>query len=216
MRRDDYLKGPAAKVIGAVVAVLAVLFIASQLIIPPTVEDNVAERLTKEGGTADVEVSAFPAIQLLWSDGRKIKVRGEDLGFDLTNPPKDAFEKLDGFDEVDVEIKGSRTGPVEIESFRLERSQEGTQYDLSIMASVTGEDLAAFAGEQVGGSIGEFFGNLAGGAIPEGDREIPIEADVELRSEGGRAEVEDAEGSIGGIPLGPFAGLIAETIVDRF
>jgi len=203
------------KIAAIVAGVVALLFLVSQLAIPPIVEDEVAERLTENGGSADVDVSAFPALRLLASDGKRIEVRARDLRVDLERPDPKAFEKLDGFGEVDVSVVDSRAGPFRIERFSIERDGGGDDYAVEMTGAVTGEELASYAGEQVGGPLGRFLGGAAGNAIPGGESEIPIQVDLDLSSNGGRPEFESGGGTVAGIPLDPLVEIVAQAIVER-
>lgn len=217
MARDGYaLPRDRALRIGVIVAgVLAILFLVSQLAIPPIVEDEVSDRLTEHGGSAEVSVSAFPAVRLLASDGKRIEVRARRLEIELERPNPKAFEELDGFGEVDIRVDDSRAGPFAIERFTIVRGGDDGDYDLDMSGSARGQDLAAYAGERLGGPLGRFFGDAAGRVIPGGEEQIPIEVDLKLSSSGGRPEVESSAGTIAGIPLGPVAEIVAQAIVEQ-
>src|SRR5215213_6389205 len=66
-----------------VLAVLAVLIVASQLLLPSIADRRAEDRLERHGGTAEVSMSAFPAVRLLFHDGHKLKVTGTGLRLDL-------------------------------------------------------------------------------------------------------------------------------------
>ena len=61
------------------VGVLVVLALVSQFALPPLLEGRVESRLERDGGSADVKLSAFPAARLLFSDGKSLEVEGRDL-----------------------------------------------------------------------------------------------------------------------------------------
>jgi hypothetical protein len=61
----------AAVAVGVVLLVLVI----PQLVLPGIAADNLRDRLSKSGKVLDVEVSAFPAIQLLWHEADKVVVR---------------------------------------------------------------------------------------------------------------------------------------------
>jgi hypothetical protein len=58
-----------------VVATVLVLVVLAQLFLPGIAADQLRDRLSKNGKVLDVEVSAFPAIELLWHDADKVVVR---------------------------------------------------------------------------------------------------------------------------------------------
>ena len=91
------------------VGILALLVL-SQLFVPPYLEHRAEKRLTAKGGHADVQIDALPAMRLLWSDGSKIRVRGEGLHVDLLHgqESRQVFDELDRFDQADVRLTRSK------------------------------------------------------------------------------------------------------------
>jgi len=63
--------------IGVAGTVLLVLVLA-QLFLPGIAAQQLRDRLSKNGKVLDVEVSAFPAIELLWHDADRVVVRMEN------------------------------------------------------------------------------------------------------------------------------------------
>jgi hypothetical protein len=61
----------AAAALGVVLLVLLIL----QLVLPGIAADNLRDRLSKSGRVIDVEVSAFPAVELLWHQADKVVIR---------------------------------------------------------------------------------------------------------------------------------------------
>jgi hypothetical protein len=195
------------------VLVLAAVVGVSQLLIPPVAEHRIENRLTDGGGTADVSLQAFPAARLLFGDGKKLSVTGS--GLDLTlQEQSNVFDKLDGFDRVDVSLTQFHAGPFAVASFDLTRPAPSAPYHLVSSSRTTPGDLAQFGAAQLGlpgGPLLRFFADQA----PGGNRPIPINVDMELRSDGGRVVVVSGGGTIAGIPTGPLAELITSTIVVR-
>ena len=58
------------KVLLAAAAIIVVLLVATQVIVPRVISGEVEKRLTQDGGTAAVKISAVPALTLAWSRGR--------------------------------------------------------------------------------------------------------------------------------------------------
>src|SRR5438874_9577938 len=58
----------------ALAAVLALSIIA-QLVLPGIAEQRLRDRLARSGKVLDVEVDAFPAIELLWHNADRVVVR---------------------------------------------------------------------------------------------------------------------------------------------
>jgi hypothetical protein len=197
------------------VAALALLVLlgASQLLIPPLVEHRIESRLTAEGGSAHVSVGAFPAARLLFGDGSHISVTGS--GLDLGPQQQgNVFDKLDGFDRVDVSLARFRAGPFAVSSFELTRPSSSAPYHLVSKARTTAGDLTAYGASRLGipgGPLLGFFGDQA----PGGNRPIPVEVDMDLTSDGGRVVVVSGGGTVAGFPTGPLAELITSAIVVK-
>ena len=198
------------------VGILALLVL-SQLLVPPYLEHRAEKRLTKEGGHADVQIDALPAVRLLWNDGSKIKVRGEGLHVDLLHGAegRQVFDELDRFDQADVRFTRMSAGPFAIRHVTLARRGSDNPYSIVISASVTGRALSTYAGDQVAGPFGSLVGRLASGVLPFSSERIPVEVDADINSRDGRPEIVNVEGSVLGISAGPLAGAIATAIADR-
>ena len=198
------------------VGILALLVL-SQLLVPPYLEHRAEKRLTKEGGHADVQIDALPAVRLLWNDGSKIRVRGEGLHLDLLRDAdtRQVFDELDRFDQADVRFTRMSAGPFAIRSATLARRTSDAPYSIVISASVTGRALSTYAGDQVAGPFGGLVGRLASGVMPFSSEPIPFEVDADIKSRDGHAEIMHVEGSVFGLPAGPLAGAIATAIADQ-
>jgi hypothetical protein len=193
--------------------VLVALFGVSQLVIPPVAEHRIEDRLTDGGGTADVSLQAFPAARLLFGEGTKLSVSGSGLDLGLEQQ-SNVFDKLDGFDRVEVSLKQFHAGPFAVASFDLTRPAPSAPYHLVSSTRTTPGDLAQFGASRLGlpgGPLLRFFTEQALG----GSRPIPIDLDMELRSDGGRVVVVSGGGTVAGYPTGPLAELITSTIAVR-
>src|SRR2546423_6828408 len=155
------------------VAIVALLLVLAQLLLPSYVEHRVEQRLVKQGGSANVQLSAFPAQRLLLRDGHSVRIRARGITTPLLTPGGSALQRLDGFGDVDVRVTAMHTGPFQVDSFALERNGDGDPYRATLAATVTASDLSAFAGGAVGGDLGAFLGGVAGGAPLRGDPPHP-------------------------------------------
>jgi hypothetical protein len=200
------------KVVLIALAVLVVLAVASQFVIPPVAENRVEDRLTSGGGSADVSLDAFPAARLLFEDGDRIEVRGNGLDLDLQRETN-IFDNLDGFDEVDVSLTDYRAGPFRIRTFELARDGPEATYDLVLAGSATPADIATYGAARLGLVGGPLLGAIA--AQLGGKRPVPIDLDMQLRSEDGRVVVESGGGTVAGLPAGLLAQVITSAIVVR-
>jgi hypothetical protein len=201
----------------AVAAALLILLTAIQLALPPILAKRVEHELTKHGGHARVHLSAVPAPRLLFKEGDSLKVRATGL---VTQPPDPnstgTLADLDGFDSVDIQVIGMHAGPLTISRLTLQRSNADQPYMATVQATVTGADLATYAGSQIGGGIGGFLGGLAGTAMPGSGTEIPIDLGATLVSDGGRVRATTVTGSVAGVPAGPLVEALAAALAGRF
>jgi hypothetical protein len=202
----------ARRLVIVVLVLLAVIGIA-QLVIPPIAEKRIEDRLTAAGGTADVSMSAFPAVRLLFGDGSRISVTG--TGLDLTEEQEsgEVFSNLDGYDRVSVELEDFRAGPFALGSFDLSRPGPAAPYHLVARGRTTPADLAAYGASSLGlpgGPLLSYFGDQVLDA-----ESIPIRLDMGLESDGGRIVVVSGTGTIAGVPTGPLAQLITSIVAVR-
>jgi hypothetical protein len=194
-----------------VALVLLALLGISQLVIPPIVENRVEDRLTAAGGSADVSMSAFPAVRLLFGDGSRIAVSGHDLDLTSESASGDVLSKLDGYDRVAVNLDDLRVGPFTLATFDLTRVAPAAPYHLVARGRTDPTDLASYGASEAGLPGGALINYLGDQVL--GRSFIPIRLDMELESEGGRIVVAKGTGTIGGIPTGPLAELITSLVV---
>ena len=197
-----------------VVVVIAILALLAQIAIPAYVSSRVEDRLTENGGSAQVEVHAFPATKVLGGGGDRIEVRGEKLRFDVPSADEDVFGRLDEFDEVDTELTDFRVGPFAVARFELKRDAQGEPYQLVIQASSTARELTEFAGSTVAGPLGEFIGGIGGRMLPFDDEAVPVNIEAQVESRNGQAEVIESSGDVAGVPAGPVADAITSAVVS--
>jgi hypothetical protein len=204
-------------ILGIAAAAVIILLVAVQLVLPPLVEKRVEHELTKHGGHARVHLSALPAPRLLFKEGDSLKVRATGLVTNgSANPGSGGLSELDGFDSVDVQVIGMHVGPLTIARLSLERPTAGEPYTATVQATVTGSALATYAGSQIGGGLGGFLGGLAGTAMPGSGTEIPIDLTATLESRDGHVDATSVNGSVAGLPAGPFVAALAAALAGRF
>lgn len=205
------LAGRAAAII---VAALVLLLVLCQLFLPGIGEGAIEDRLTENGGSADVSLSAFPAARLLWGDGDEFKVRGTGLKLDLLEETDDVFDDLDRFSDVDVALSSINAGPIQISSFVLHRDGADADYSLESTGSTNVADLAHFGVDAVG-LPGSGILDFVLGLAPGGDSDVPIDLDMKMQSDDGRIRVTEGGGTVAGVPTGPLAELLTAAIVVR-
>lgn len=198
-----------------VVVVIALLALGTQLAIPAFVSSRVEDRLTERGGTAHVEVHALPAVGLVAGRGDRIKIRGRGLAFDLATQNTQAFDRLDGFGQVDAQLTDVQAGPFKVARFELKRADGDGTYRMVMQARTTPDALGQFAAGRLGGPLGALMGRFGSGILPFGRDEVPVTVDAQVRSDGGRAQVVSATGEVAGLPVGPIAAALASAIAAR-
>jgi hypothetical protein len=203
------LPGRIAALLAAAIVLLLVL---CQLFLPGIGEDAIEDRLTENGGVADVSLSAVPAARLLWGDGDRLEISATGLDLDVADDPV-VLDDLDRFGEVSVVLSDSQAGPFRVESFVLSR-EGGGEYSLESRSTTSAAELARFGAESA-----DLPGSSIVGTILEltgvGGQDIPIDLDMKLASEDGRIRVTEGGGEIAGVPTGPLAELITSAIVVR-
>jgi hypothetical protein len=143
---------------------LALLIIASQLLIPPFAEDKLADRLTEHGGQADVDLKAVPAVRLLFGHGGKLDLAASGLSVDLDADQRDVFGRLDDFGDVEIDVRDSRAGPFTVAGFRVRKAADRT-YDIAIAGDGTAGDVGRYAGSRLAGGFGQALAGLATSAL---------------------------------------------------
>lgn len=199
---------------GIVAAAAAVFFlVATQLLVPALGEREVEKRLTENGGTAEVKLGAVPAVRLLFGDGERFEVTASDLELAL-DPSERVFERLDGFSIVNISIADSLAGPVELEKFELTRDGSGP-YRFVARGETTASDLAEFGFETVEVPGESVFDLLVEPLLGDTSEPLPVDLDLELRSDDGRLAVVGGDAEIAGVPAGPLARMLTAAIVVR-
>ncbi len=196
------------------VIVLVALAVASQIALPRIAADRIAGRLTANGGTASVSVSAWPAVRLLFGDGGRLSVDGSGLDLEPNLAGGPVFGKLDGFDRVSIHLASFRAGPFRVGEFTLTRDGSGAPYALDARARTSGAALGAFAAAQLGLPGWAPIGAITG-LVPATRAPIPIALDMQLASEDGAVRVISGSGTVAGIPAGPLAELITSAVAIR-
>jgi hypothetical protein len=198
------------------VAALLVLLLVVEFALPPLLARHVEGKLTANGGTARVELSALPSPRLLFGEGDSLKVRATGITTGISDPTSNgSLADLDGFGNVDIQVIGMHAGPLTISRLTLKRDGGDRPYHAVVQATVTAADLSAYAGQQIGGGLGGFLGGLASGMMPGSGAEIPIDLTAVLRSDGGRVRAVTVDGNVGGLPAGPLVEALAAAIAGR-
>ena len=192
--------------------VLVALLVVSQFVIPPLAEKKVRDRVTEHGGTADVNLSAIPALELLLGKGDKLDLEASGLSVDLDAKQEEVFKKLDDFGEVRIAITSSRAGPFTISAFRV-RKTAPNRYAVAIAGDGTAGDVARYAGSRLAGGFGQALAGLATSALGGFDRAIPFNATMVIDTSSGSPRADNVSGSVAGLPAGPLAQVVANALL---
>ncbi len=191
-------------------AAIVVVLLVSQIFLPGIGEDVIKDRLTENGGTADVSLSATPAARLLWGSGDKIAVDATGLDLEVTTSDDPVvFDDLDRFDDVEIVIGDSSMGPVQMTSFVLTRNGD-EPYSLEATGDTSVSDLAEFGAEAFELPGGDLLGGILG--VATGGTEVDVDLDMKIESDDGRVHVIEGGGEIAGIPTGPLAAFITSAV----
>ena len=202
--------------LAGILVALAVLAVVLQLVLPPYLAGRVEDRLEAGGGSADVDLDAFPALFLLGGRGGSFEAQGTGLRLELGDRRDDPLKRLDGFERVEVRLTDLEAGPVRAETFELTREGRGQNYELLVRATATPQELAGQLGNAGGEALGGLFGSLAGGLLGSAAQTpIPLELRASVTSRDGRPDVAAATGSVAGLPAGPLAGIVLAVVLDR-
>jgi hypothetical protein len=207
VRLPTSLAGRIAAIAGAAVLLVLVL---SQLFLPGIGEGVIEDRMTENGGAADVSLSAMPAVRLLWGSGDEIAVDATGLDLEVTAADDPVvFDDLDHFDDVEIVIRDSSMGPVQMSNFVLTRNGD-EPYSLEATGDTSVSDLAEFGAETFNLPGGDILGGILN--VATGGTEVDVDLDMKIESDDGRVHVIEGGGEIAGIPTGPFAAFITSAV----
>jgi hypothetical protein len=199
-------------VVAVSVALAVIVVVIAQFALPPISESDAEDRLTENGGTAEVSIDVFPAVRLLLGDGDRIEVRGEGLDLDVSEDRR-VFDRLDGFGEVDVQLDRFRAGPFDVAGFDLQRDGD-EPYRLVSRSTTSGGALVQYGSALTGLPGGALLRALLGGSEVT-ETPVPVVLDMELESDDGRVRVVSGGGSVAGFPAGPLVSLLTGAILTQ-
>lgn len=199
--------GRIAAILGAAVVLVLVV---SQLFLPGVGEGVIEDRLTENGGSAAASLSATPAARLLWGDGDRIGIDATGLDLEVTTSEDPVvFDDLDRFDDVDIIIRDSSMGPVQLENFVLTRNGD-EPYSLEATGNTSVSDLAEFGADTFDLPGADILGGILN--VATGGTEVDVDLDMKVASDDGRVRVVEGGGEIAGIPTGPLAAFITSAV----
>jgi hypothetical protein len=106
--------------IGGLAAVILVLLIIAQFVLPGVAADHIRDQLSKSGRVLSVKVSAFPAIELLWHQADSVVVR---MGNYRSNPGHlgNQLDQAGDTGSLDASARELETGLVTLRNATLKK-----------------------------------------------------------------------------------------------
>jgi hypothetical protein len=128
-----------ARLVVIPVAVLAVAFVASELLLPRQAENRVRDELARNGQVRRVKVEAFPAAKLLFGRADRVEVELATLKAG-SGRLADLIDSADRTGEMQASVALLEVGPLKVRDASVAKREDGT---LRGEAAVTREALAA-------------------------------------------------------------------------
>jgi hypothetical protein len=163
-------------------ALLVILLLIPQLILPGIAADRLRDRLSKSGKVLDVQVSAFPAIQLLWNSADRVVVRLKSYHSN-PGPLASLLNQASEVGSLDASAGELDTGLITLHNASLRKRGNG----LTGSATVTAADLRSALGGTIQGLQPVASG---GGQLTLQGTVVGVTADATLRAENGALVVQ--------------------------
>jgi hypothetical protein len=163
-------------------AVIVLLLIVAQLVLPGIAAQRLRDRLSKSGQVLDVEVSAFPAIELLWHEADRVVVRLKSY-HSKPGPLSSLLDEASQVGSLDASAGELDTGLVRLHDATLRKRDNG----LSGSATVTPADLRSALGGAIQGLQPVASG---GGQLTIQGTVVGVTADATLRAQNGALVVQ--------------------------
>jgi hypothetical protein len=145
----------------ALAALLVVLGVIAQLVLPPLAVEEVRDKLGPYGSVQSVSIGAFPALTLLWGDAGSLTVRAGRLAL---TPSQSAalLAEASGIERLDATIGSLREGPLQLRSARVHKRGSSIRAEGQLGAAPPGIALLSSAGGAVRVSVGGSLFGLGG------------------------------------------------------
>ena len=180
--------------VAAGIAVLVAAFLASEYFLPRQAEQRVRDELRDTAKVEDVEVSAFPALKLLFGHADRVDVRVDEATTG-TGKLAELLASTKRTDELRATARTVRLGPLVMRDLRLRK--DGAR--LSGEAAVTQADLTAALPPAVGLQ-----------PVAAGDGQLVLEANAGPISV--RTRLSARDGALVIAPDGLLGGFAALTV----
>lgn len=180
--------------------ILAVAALATQLLIPSVAEDRLRDKLATVGAVSSVDVSATPAVKMLFGSVDRAAVEMYDASLDgAADLDPEMIAKLDGVQEVDARIDRLSAGPIDVDEVRLVKDGDNLEASGDM-------DLSAIKGLIPGVKVsvkgGSILLDLSSSGLP-----LPFPVQLEIVAE---------DGAVVARPLGAAAAMLPpQPLLDR-
>lgn len=165
-----------------VLAVVILLLVVAQLVLPGIAAQRLRDRLAKSGQVLDVHVSAFPAIELLWHQADRVVVRLKTYHSN-PRPLSSLLEQTKDTGSLDASAGEFDTGLVNLHDAVLRKRGNA----LTGSATVTASDLRS----ALGGAIQDVRPVASGGGqLTLQGTVLGVTADATLRAQNGALVVQ--------------------------
>jgi hypothetical protein len=208
MRADSparsWYRTPWATAGAALLALLLIVFVVGQLVLPGIATERVQDRVERYGAVRAVHVHAVPAVQLLWGDAQEISVKAGQLRISPSQLVE-LEQSLDGVGsaeltspQMSIMLSSVASGEVLLEHVRL--SKRGNALTITGVLRAPGMRVALPAGFEVDGlsaDSGQPEASVSGGAFG-----VHVSGRGVMRAKEGGLVVEPVA-----LPFGGFAAV---------
>jgi hypothetical protein len=98
--------------------VLVVLLVLAQVFLPKIAARRISDRIGKYGSVDSVQVSAWPAVELLWKHADSVEVHASRLRVSPAQT-SELLREASGVDRMDVSVASVQEGPLRLRSVRF-------------------------------------------------------------------------------------------------
>jgi hypothetical protein len=184
------------KRVAAAAGGLFLLLVVAQFVLPAIAERIVRGQLDDRGKVESVDISAFPAVKLIFHKADSVRVHMSSLELGAGDIGEQIEDTRDAA-EVDARIDSASLGPLQLHDLEFHKRGD----DLAGEASVTTEDLQA-----------ALPFDLEVAPVASGDGALTME--VAFGPVAGRARLSALDGSLQIAPDGLLGGFAALTIFE--
>jgi hypothetical protein len=178
------------RIIAAAVAlaIVLVLLVVAQLVLPGIAADSLRDRLSKSGKVLEVDVSAFPAIELLWHQADKVVVR---MASYHSNPGhlSSLLDETRDAGTIDASAEQLNAGFLTLQNAALKKSGNELTGTATVSAAALRSAIPGVAGlEPVTSSNGQLtfqgtvFGLTADATLSAQNGKLVVQPDIPLLS----------------------------------